>query len=194
MGVITQGITTILIADFVTGFVHWAEDAYARRDTPIIGKLVAEANIEHHQRPRAFLARSWWSSSWDLLLLAMALVTVAWWCDRLTWHIWLFALLVANANQMHKWTHQNPTENGRFITWLQEWKFLQTRRHHAQHHHGEKNTHYCVITNFLNPVLEEMELWRKAERFMERWFGLKRRPDPTVKSAQSQTSPAEPAV
>ena len=186
MGVILQGITTVFIADFVTGLVHWAEDAYARRDTPIIGKLVADANIEHHRRPRAFLANNWFASSWDLLLLGVLLIAVAWWCDRLTWHIWLFAVLVANANQMHKWTHQNPAENGFVVTWLQEWKLLQTRRHHARHHQGEKNSYYCVITNFLNPVLEELELWKKTERFLERRFGLKRRPDPTVDAAQQR--------
>ncbi len=183
LGVITQSAAVVLVADFVTGAVHWAEDAYARRDTPLIGRLVAEANIEHHHRPRAFLARSWLASSWDLLLLSAVLVGVAWWCEQLSWHIWLFAILTANANQIHKWTHQNPQENGRVVTWLQKLKLLQTQRHHAKHHHGEKNSHYCVITNVLNPVLEELEVWKTVERFLEKWLGLKRRPDPTVKPA-----------
>ena len=144
--IVTQGVATVLLADFVTGAVHWAEEAYARRDTPLIGRFVAEANIEHHHRPRAFLARSWLASSWDLLLLGILLLAVAWWCDQLSWHIWLFAILAANANQIHKWTHQNAQENGPVVTWLQKMKLLQTQRHHARHHHGEKNSHYCVIT------------------------------------------------
>src|SRR5260221_1414946 len=130
LGVISQSATVVLVADFVTGAVHWAEDAYARRDTPLIGRLVGEANIEHHHRPRAFLARNWLASSWDLLLLSAVLVAVAWWCDRLSWHIWLFAFLTANANQIHKWTHQNPQENGRIIAWLQNLNLLHTQRHH----------------------------------------------------------------
>lgn len=179
--IVTQGVATVLLADFVTGAVHWAEDAYARRDTPLIGRFVAEANIEHHHRPRAFLARSWLASSWDLLLLSTLLLAVAWWRDQLSWHIWLFAILAANANQIHKWTHQNAQENGPLVTWLQKMKLLQTQRHHAKHHHGEKNSHYCVITNVLNPVLEELDVWKNVEKFLEKFLGLVRKPDPTVK-------------
>ncbi len=179
--IVTQGVATVLLADFVTGAVHWAEDAYARRDTPLIGRFVAEANIEHHHRPRAFLARSWLASSWDPLLLSTLLLAAAWWCDQLSWHTWLFAILAANANQIHKWTHQNAQENGPLVTWLQKMKLLQTQRHHARHHHGEKNSHYCVITKVLNPVLEELDAWTTIEKFLEKRLGLKRRQDPTVK-------------
>ena len=45
MGILLQGTVTILAADFVSGFVHWFEDAYARKDTPVIGRLLADAVI-----------------------------------------------------------------------------------------------------------------------------------------------------
>ncbi len=32
---------------------------------------------------------------------------------------------------------------------------------------GEKNSHYCVVTNFLNPLLEEVNFWRRLERTIE---------------------------
>ena len=80
----------------------------------------------------------------------------------------VFALLSINANQIHKWTHRNLRENPRLVTWLQRAYVLQTPRHHGRHHHGEKNSHYCVVTNFLNPVLEEVSFWRRLERAVER--------------------------
>lgn len=175
-------VGTVLLADFVSGAVHWhwLEDAYIRKDTPLLGKLVANANIEHHQAPRAFVGRSWFASSWDLILLALGLITVAYAIGHLTWQVCLFAFLSANANQIHKWSHQAPHENGRIISFLQRIKLLQTQRHHAQHHRLAKNTHYCSITNIVNPVLDELGFWAASEAALKRAFGMERRADPTV--------------
>ncbi len=64
----------------------------------------------------------------------------------------------------------------------QKIKLLQTQRHHAHHHKGQKDTHYCPVTNVLNPMLDKAGVWRGFERINEVLFGLKRRPDPTVKA------------
>lgn len=175
-----MGAAAVLAADLVSGAVHWAEDAYARPDTPIIGKLVAKANIEHHAKPRAFVSHSWLQSSWDLALIGTAVIATAAWFDALSWPLCLFVLCAVNANQIHKWSHRNAQENGRIVTFLQKIKLLQTQRHHAQHHRGMKDTHYCSITNVLNPVLDKLRVWRGLERVIEKTTGLTRRPDPTV--------------
>lgn len=175
-----MGATAVIAADFASGAVHWAEDAYARADTPVIGKLIANANIEHHVKPRAFVSRGWFESSWDLLLVGAVIVAGAAYFDALSWPVWVFVVLAVNANQIHKWSHQNAQENGRIVTFLQRIKVLQTQRHHAQHHRGMKDTHYCSITNVLNPVLDELGFWRGLERVIEKTTGMKRRPDPTI--------------
>ena len=182
MSILLQGVTTVLAADFVSGFVHWAEDAYARRDTPVIGKLIANANIEHHKKPRAFIERNWFESSWDLLAVGTLVIAAAWAMHALTWQVWLFVLIAINANQIHKWAHRNPRENGVLVTFLQKIRLLQTQRHHAHHHSGQKDSHYCSVTNVLNPVLDTLHVWKTFERINEMVFGLKRRPDPTVNS------------
>jgi plasmanylethanolamine desaturase len=166
----------VLLADFVSGVVHWAEDAYASKDTPLIGRWIGEANLEHHKKPRAFIGRSWWQSSWDLFVASALVVAGAWWFKLLHWSVVLFAFVSANANQIHKWAHKAPHENGPLITWLQKAKLIQTQRHHAQHHRGEKNSHYCSVTNLLNPVLESLGFWTRIEQFNALVFGLKRRP------------------
>ncbi|MBC7779749.1 MAG: hypothetical protein H7125_06525 [Proteobacteria bacterium] len=56
---------------------------------------------------------------------------------------------------------------------------LQTPREHARHHQGDKNTHYCTVTNLLNPVLEHLRFWRTLERVLAQGFGLNKRVDPT---------------
>lgn len=173
------GTGAVLLADFFSGLVHWAEDAYARADTPLIGKWIGKANIEHHIKPRAFVARNYLQSSWDLVLLAVVVLLGAAWLDRLSCAVWVFAIAVANANQIHKWAHRAPHENGWLITSLQKLKLLQTQRHHGRHHSGKKDSYYCSITNFVNPILEELEFWNLLERFNARVFGLTRKPDPS---------------
>jgi plasmanylethanolamine desaturase len=164
----------VMLADFVTGVVHWAEDAYAAHAKPgSVWRKVADANALHHTKPRAFLVNTWFESSWDLLLLASAISALAFAFGQFNWATALFALIVANANQLHKWTHRNHTENPRVIVWLQKLRLLQTVRHHARHHTGERNSHYCVVTNWLNPLLERLEFWRRLERFNARVFGLR---------------------
>ncbi len=87
----------------------------------------------------------------------------------------VFAVVAANANQIHKWAHRAPHENGWLVTRLQRLKILQTQAHHAKHHAGRRDTHYCSVTNFLNPILEELEFWTLLERFNARVFKLARR-------------------
>jgi ubiquitin-conjugating enzyme E2 variant len=177
--IVMQIVVTVLLADLVSGTVHWLEDAYARPGMHWINKI-AEENLLHHARPREFLKKTWWQSSWDLMLAVIAVIAVAWIFDVLTWQVWLFSFLVANANQIHKWAHSSHAERGVVIRALQHVYLLQTPRHHARHHSGEKNTHYCVITNFLNPILEEVEFWKRLERINHALFGLERRTELAV--------------
>ncbi|MFN7369371.1 MAG: fatty acid desaturase CarF family protein [Burkholderiales bacterium] len=92
-------LLVILLADFVSGFVHWAEDAYARPDMPWL-KKIAEENLLHDQTPR----------------------------------------------------------------------------HHSQHHRGHNDTHYCVLTNLLNPILDQAKFWRVLEYLIRQLTGMQVRP------------------
>ena len=188
--IIVEALLCILIADFITGFVHWLEDAYGSEDWPIIGPLVIKPNILHHFQPRHFTHKNWWQSSWDLVALWGVVLLVAWGLGVLTWHLWLIAALGANANQIHKWSHRTPRENGRLIFRLQRWHIIQTPRHHAGHHTNPKNSRYCVITNLLNPVLDRMNLWAALEQVIFRITGCRRRIDPSVPASFTTEVPS----
>jgi plasmanylethanolamine desaturase len=179
--ILLRAARTIFTAEFVTGLVHWLEDAYVREDTPLIGKHVARPNIVHHHYPRFMTRNSWWQTSWDLCCVSVLLILIAWACGVLTWQVWLFAILAANANQMHKWTHRTRAENGRIISFFQNIGLLQTARHHARHHTDPKNSHYCTMTNVLNPVLDKVRFWDGLEWLLARTIGLQRRADTSVR-------------
>ncbi len=181
LGLAFQIVLIAALADFVAGLIHWAEDAYFTEDTPVIGRLFIRANIVHHHHPRFFTRLTWWQSSWDLVLVGAVVLLVAWPLGLLSWQLGLFVALSANANEIHKWSHRTRKENGRLISALQDWHILQTPRHHGLHHADPKNTYYCPIFNFVNPVLERIAFWSRLEAIIERLTGATHRPDTAVR-------------
>jgi len=183
LSLLAQALGVVILADFAAGVVHWLEDAYGSEDTPVVGALLIRPNIVHHHCPRYFTRLSWWQSSWDLLLLGALIVGGAAWADVLTWHVWLFAILCVNANQVHKWSHMSRAEVGPLVSFLQDCWILQTPRQHALHHTDPKNTFYCPLTNLLNPALEFVGLWPKLEAVIEALTGATHRQDASNRGA-----------
>lgn len=170
-----------LLADFVSGFFHWLEDAYGNPNWPITGRLVTQPNILHHHDPRYFTRHNWFQSSWDLLCLGASILMIAWVSGVLTWQVGLFVFLGVNANEVHKWAHRTPSENGPVISFLQRIRVIQSPRHHAGHHTDPKNSHYCVLTNFLNPLLDAIGFWAGLESIVRITFGIRRRHDSSLR-------------
>ncbi|GEP45803.1 fatty acid desaturase CarF family protein [Brevifollis gellanilyticus] len=180
LSILLQAIGVILLADFIAGIIHWAEDAYIRENTPLIGKWIGIPNTIHHHLPRRMTKNGWFKSNWDQLMAMSVVVVIAALLGRLTWHVWLFAIVGGNANEVHKWSHRTRKENGRLISWLQDMRLLQTPHHHAIHHTNPKEVHYCPVTNALNPVLDRLNFWAGVEWLLEHTLGLKRQPDTSV--------------
>ncbi len=180
LSILLQAVGVILAADFIAGIIHWAEDAYIRENTPLVGKWIGIPNTIHHHLPRRMTKNSWFKSNWDQVMAMSVLVVIAAMLGRLTWQVWLFAIVGGNANEVHKWSHRTRKENGRLISWLQDMRILQTPHHHAIHHTNPKEVHYCPVTNVLNPVLDGVNFWAGVEWLLEHTVGLKRQPDTSV--------------
>lgn len=175
-----QIVACVFAAELLAGFVHWLEDSYISEDTPLLGKLVGKPNIVHHHFPRFFTRLSWWQSSWDIVIACGVFLLGAWWLGLLGWQAWFFAFILANANEVHKWAHRTRRENGRVISFFQDLGVLQSARHHAIHHTDPKSTHYCTMTNLLNPLLQWLRFWEILEWLVLRVFGIERRDDTSV--------------
>lgn len=187
--IVLQVVGVVFVVDFLSGLLHWMEDAYGSEDFPITGKLVTKPNILHHHDPRAFTRNSWFYSARLLIVISGVPLLIAYLAGVGNWMWILAAVLGANANEFHKWAHRSPQENGPVITFFQRIGILQSVAHHAEHHKGYKNSHYCVLTNFLNPVLDGIGLWTGLEKALEAVFGLKRRPDHSVRSSLREAGP-----
>ena len=162
----------ILAVEFGSGLLHWLEDSYGQPHWPLTGSWITAPNILHHHAPSAFTANSWLRSAAVLLVIGTVIIGVAWLAGMLTWQLLLFVAIGANANEIHKWNHLPRKKRGRLVVMLQNARLLQTARHHGKHHVGSKDTHYCVLTNLLNPVLDAVQFWRMVEWIIERLLGF----------------------
>ncbi len=94
----------------------------------------------------------------------------------LTWQVLLFVAIGVNANEIHKWNHLPRKRRGKLVVALQDARLLQSAKHHGKHHVGSKDTHYCVVTNVLNPMLDGVRFWHWLEWAIERLLGVSKRP------------------
>lgn len=175
----------ILLADFWSGFVHWLEDSYGSPDWPIIGLYVTRPNILHHYDPTHFLKGTWFGRARVLAVIVAVLICIFAFTHTLNWQILLIVGLGVNANEFHKWSHSSPSQNGYILTALQQIGIVQSSAHHAMHHKGTRDSHYCVITDYLNPILDGIKFWRGIERVLCS-LGVQKRLDPTLLASSSQ--------
>ena len=156
-----------LAADLLAGFWHWWEDRYADTRWPVIGDWIAKPNQLHHEQPLAFLDQGYWSRNWTTLIPAgiAFLLTVP---DPICG---VFAF-VSQANEIHAWAHSK----GKVASWieaLQSIGLLQSPKHHAQHHIEPFESRYCVMTDWLNPILDRIDFWRRLEEIIWRVFAIR---------------------
>ena len=186
--ILIKVVVTWLVVDLISGVVHWFEDSYGHPSMPFVGDRVTKANLRHHFRPRAFVTNSWYSSAELLLVSCGAALFVAWMIGRLSPMVVLAAVLGANANQVHKWSHRTKAENGVLIVAAQRLKLIQSPTHHQSHHLDNKDSHYCVLTDFLNPILDSCRFWRGLEAVLG-VVGLRKRNDDMLLAAVLRDEP-----
>lgn len=138
---------------------------------------MTKPNILHHYAPRAFIANSWWRSSRLLLAIYLLITTITLAMGVFTWMVALSMVLGLSANQVHKWSHRSRRENRGVVHWMQRLHLIQSPTHHHRHHVYGKDSHYCVLADFLNPLLGSLNVWRGVERLLLVVFDVRRRDD-----------------
>ena len=152
-----------LLADLLSGLVHWLEDRMARARWPIIGPYVVVPNRLHHRDPIAFtrcgvIERNW--TSW----LAVAQISTAWIALSGPSIIWATATIGGMvANEVHAWAHV-PGATPDFAKPFQRAGIIQSPAGHAGHHRPGAMARYCVLTDLINPLIDSIGLWAKLER------------------------------
>ena len=170
----------LLIADFVSGFFHWAQDRYGSPNWPIVGRVV-RMTVRHHKRPRRMLRSPFWQRNNITMAIActfgLAFFALGWINPTTITGV----LIGAFANEIHYWSHRKNSENGPIIVALQKSGLILSPLAHARHHRGKKNTHFCAVTGWMNWPLEQVRFWRRLEMWIKIIARERPRRDPSVR-------------
>lgn len=157
-----QALLGWLFADLVSGVLHWWEDRVGSVRTPLLGRHVVEPNRQHHRDPMAFTRTGvvWRSSTTWIAAALFSLIWLALFGASVTWAFATAGGLIVN--EVHRWAHV-PAKAPAIVVALQETGLFQSPRHHRRHHAPISDSHYCVLTDLLNPLLDRLRLWAGLE-------------------------------
>lgn len=162
----------ILLADLISGVIHWAEDSYGNEDWPILGKYVITPNLLHHTDALAFTKPGYYYRNRTTLAAAIVF-GVVFWISGLINPLTVTAILVGSqTNEIHKWAHTPSARLWWPIRRLQHLGILQGAQHHWGHHRAPSMRHYCIITEFLNPLLDRLKVFRSIEAAVRKITGV----------------------
>jgi len=188
-----------VMADFVSGFVHWLGDTWGTTEMPILGKALIRPFREHHVDEKAITRHDYIETNGSNCLVAVPVAAAALFIP-LTIEGWeapaLFALVsigsmifwVMMTNQIHKWSHLDADKTPGVLKVLQKLHVILPPDHHRTHHTAPFDTYYCITTGWLNWPLAKIGFYRHAERLITAVTGQIPRKDDIGETAALKTT------
>lgn len=199
-----------IMADFVGGFVHWMADTWGSTNMPVLGKALIRPFREHHVDPKAMTKHDYIETNGANCLVAVPVAAMALFIP-LDVEGWvspaLFALVslgsmifwVMMTNQIHKWSHLEPSETPALLKVAQRFHLVLPPAHHDVHHTAPYDKYYCITTGWLNWPLTKLGFYRHLEKLVTAVTGfIPRQDDIGIEAALkiaplASTEPAKPS-
>ena len=172
--IVATGLTGYLVADFLSGFVHWAGDTIGDQNTPVFGPNFVTPFRYHHVDPKDITRHDFIETNGNncivvapmlALLLLVSPKASGWFfylCAVMTFTSWF----VFCTNQFHKWAHEDKPM--RWVRALQRAGLILSPEHHAIHHASPQDKSYCITVGWMNPVLDKIAFFRICEAIIGR--------------------------
>jgi plasmanylethanolamine desaturase len=152
-------VVAYLVADLMSGLVHFAADTFGSRRTPILGPMFVAPFRDHHTDPLEITSHDLVDTNGNtavpamMPLLAMNLFPVqeaAW-----AWHLGVFTSALCAfgllTNQVHKWAHSASPPA--LAAWAQSRNLILSPKRHAHHHEAPFESHYCITSGWTEPLM-----------------------------------------
>jgi len=161
---------SILITDFVSGIGHWLEDRYGKDDGSWLGEMIVKPNLEHHKTPRSFLERTYWHRN-NVMIMVCFFLGIMLVINGLNPFTTIFTMLIlSHINEVHAYAHQTNNKTPSWVKCLQKVGLMQSKKHHNLHHASPHEVRYCILTDWLNPILDKIQLFRFLEWLVFKTF------------------------
>ncbi|MEN9800328.1 MAG: hypothetical protein RL653_4025 [Pseudomonadota bacterium] len=171
-----------LLADFISGFVHWMADSWGSVDMPLVGKALLRPFREHHVDAKAITRHDFVETNGNncFISLAPALACLLLPIDG---PLWLFGVVTVASlvvwifltNQFHKWSHVD--EPPALVDLLQRAHLILPRGHHDHHHRAPYNRTYCITAGWMNYPLDAVRFFPLMEKLVTAVTGMLPRQD-----------------
>jgi len=177
-------VFSMCIADFFSGIAHWGADTWGSLETPFLGKSLIRSFREHHLAPTAMCHHDVFETNGDNCMITLPFMFLATFMNvkqdslySLFVHNFLvmLCLWVALTNQIHKWSH--TYKPGSFISTLQDYRIIVSKKEHAIHHRNPFDKYYCITNGWLNPLLASIDFWKRLEAVITFVSGIVPRED-----------------
>jgi plasmanylethanolamine desaturase len=161
-----------ILADFVSGLVHWFADTYGSDDTPLFGPWLIKPFRQHHQYARDICTHNLVLTIGNsctvaapfqagVLYLLLSDEDVSFTKAAFSFVFSLFAMAMVATNVLHKWAHAEKTNW--VISRLQRSRVFLSPAHHHLHHTQPFDSNYCITNGWLNPLLERIRFFRRLD-------------------------------
>lgn len=161
-----------ILADFVSGLIHWFADTYGADDTPLFGPWLIKPFRQHHLYARDICTHDLVLTIGNsctiaapfqagVLYLLFTEEDVSITTAALGFIFNLFAMAMVATNVLHKWAHAEKTNW--LIARLQRSRVFLSPAHHHLHHTKPFDSYYCITNGWLNPLLERIRFFRALE-------------------------------
>lgn len=170
-----QAFAAWLLADLLSGIVHWSEDRLLDdrwSDHWLLGPIKADNDL-HHAKPTAMLKYSFVMNVSNSAPIAIVLSIALWTIGAPLW-LWLGVGMTSVANLVHRFAHTPDFRLWSVVRFLQRTGFFISHQHHREHHFSKQGLvrkedttgRYCPMTNWLNPALDRIRFWYWLERLL----------------------------
>ncbi len=166
--------TAYVLADLVSGVVHWLADRYGTEQTPLLGANFIRPFREHHTDPKAITHHDFIETNGSSCILSAPVLGVAFFVLPATPSLvttfvlsetLAFCLAIFATNQFHKWAHTDSPP--RFVSLLGKTSLILTSQHHDIHHSAPFDRNYCITTGWWNPLLERFSVFSRVETILD---------------------------
>lgn len=174
---LASGVVGWLLADLLSGLVHWAGDTLGSERTPVLGPSFIAPFREHHDDPQAMVAHGTVELVGSTALLALpSLVPVTHLVafeGRGALRLALGGVLLATllgvvvTNLVHRWAHMDRPPAVAAL--LQRTGLILTPARHERHHTAPFDGWFCISSGLLDGLLMRIGLWERLNaRFQGR--------------------------
>ncbi|BDA77865.1 hypothetical protein LPTSP3_g07950 [Leptospira kobayashii] len=159
-----------IIADFLSGMVHFLCDNFGDENTAYFGPAFIQPFRMHHVDPTDITKHDFFETNGNTCLVVLPVMGIYYFVfDSIS--VWIsFSFLfsitsIVFTNQFHKWAHlENPPG---WIRILQTSGMILPKKMHSMHHTPPFSSYYCITCGWLNPLFEFIKFFPRLKTSIE---------------------------